>query len=77
MNALRPQLLKKLSAAAGLPGERGRGELGLLALALGDVSWLAEPEGPVGVSGSNRLTLGLQEHIATQELPVHGYLLSE
>lgn len=43
---------------------------------LGDVSTLSEPEGPVGVSGSYMLMLGLQESISVQGLPVHGYLLS-
>lgn len=76
MNALGPQLLKELSAAPGLPQKRRRRELGLLALMLGDVSSLSEPEGPVGVGGSNMFMPCLQEHTAAQELPVHGYLLS-
>lgn len=60
MNALGPQLLKELSAAPGLPQKRRRRELGLLALVLGDVSSLSEPEGPVGVGGSNMFMPCLQ-----------------
>lgn len=70
------ELLKKLSDAPRLPWERGRRERSLPALVLGDVSSLCEPEGPVGVSGSYMLMLGLQDSIAVQGLPVHGYLLS-
>ena len=74
-NAPGPRLLQKLSAAPGLPRERGRRESGLPALVLGDASLLSEPGGPVGVTGSNMFVLCLQEHIAGQELPVHGYLI--